>query len=73
MIKTFSNLAKTHYQKGMCLKFPNFVTELIFGQKCIILLRQNIQYTTKFNGMYGTRWILLVLPLNKISWELQFL
>jgi len=37
MIKTFSSLDKTHCQKGLNLKVPYFVTEVIFGQKCINL------------------------------------
>jgi len=41
MIKTFSSLDKTHCQKGMSLKVPYFVTEVIFGQKFINLLQQN--------------------------------
>jgi len=47
MIKTFSNLDKTHCQKG--LKVPYFVTEVIFGQKFINLLQK---HTMKFNGIY---------------------
>jgi len=41
MIKTFSSLDKTHCQKGLSLKVPYIVTEMIFGQKCINLLEQN--------------------------------
>jgi len=41
MIKTFSNLDKTHCQKGLSLKITYFVTEVIFGQKFINLLQQN--------------------------------
>jgi len=41
MIKTFSSLDKTHFQKGLSLKVPYFVTEVIFGQKFINLLQQN--------------------------------
>jgi len=41
MIKTFSSLNKTHCQKGLSLKVPYFVTEVIFGQKCIHFLQQN--------------------------------
>jgi len=38
MIKAFSSLDKTHCQKGLGLKVPYFVTEVIFG---INLLKQN--------------------------------
>jgi len=40
MIKTFSNLDKTHCQKSLSLEVPYFVTEVIFGQKFIDLLWQ---------------------------------
>jgi len=45
------------------LKVPYFVTEVISGQKCINLLQQNAYEFMSF----------LVLRLNKIRWELQFL
>jgi len=38
MIKTFSSLDMT---KHIVRKGPYFVTEVIFGQKCINLLQQN--------------------------------
>jgi len=41
MIKSFSNLDKTHCQKGLSLKVPYFVTEVIFGRKFINLLQEN--------------------------------
>jgi len=39
--KTFSSLDITHCQKSLSLKVAYFVTEVIFGQKCINLLQQN--------------------------------
>jgi len=44
MIQTFSSLDKTHCQKGLGLKVPYFVTEVIFGY-------YSRMHTFKFNGI----------------------
>jgi len=50
MIKIFSSLDKTHCQKGLRLKVPYFVTEMISGQKIIICYSR--MHPIKFNGIY---------------------
>jgi len=53
MIKTFSNLGKTHIVRKVWVSRSQ-------------ILRQNWY-------LYGTHWLFLVLRLNKITRELQFL
>jgi len=61
MIKTFSRLDKTHCQKGLSLKVPYFVTEVIFGQKFIHFVTAECIQLNLMEFMS-----FLVLRLNKI-------